>query len=549
MIVRPFLSKVDPKWWFLIGFVLFCCAYEYGRVLHLRPLPHHLMRQTMSLSLTYNCYDGTGSLLEPVIHNYFNDGGTSGKSAAEFPLLYWVVGMIWRFTGPSEFVYRMIMLAIHFGGSLALFSTLRRLVSDWQWAAMAALLFFTSPAIIYFAIGFITEVPAFDLVLVGAYLLVRRWPEQRRGDVILAWALFAVAGALKISSFMGPLAVIACLVCGTVWPRSFIRDQRFFPHRRTMWLGSIAAVAFVAAWHLYAAYYNSRHGVSYSHQGILPIWDLTPQRRSEITDFATSILVYELFDPAAWIAMAGMLVYLALHLRHVPRTAIVLNGSLLLGALGYTLLWYETLEAHDYYFINPMIALVALMATFLSTLRKCHPRIWASGGARVLFLSLLCYNLAYAANDMWMRTRGNSTLTAAKVWPLHHGKQIWYWDLSQYWGMERVLEIEPYLRSIGVKEDDLVICAHDNTLCAMLYLCGQRGWNEFWEPLKEAGQVDELIAHGARYLIVKDDELTSRPFMTPFLSHMIGEQDGVRVYDLRGLGGNGLLPASNGSVR
>ena len=533
---RTLLSKAHPAWWFVIGFVLMCCAYEYGRVLHLRPLPHHLMRQTMSLSLTYNCYDGTGSLFGPVIHNYFNDDGTSGKSAAEFPLLYWIIGLVWRVTGPSEFVYRTIMLGLHFTGSLALFSSVRRLIGDWKWAVMLSLLFFTSPAIIYFAIGFITEVPAYDLVLIGGYMLVRHWPEQRLSDVAWASVLFAVAGMLKVSSFMGPLAAMACLACETVWPRMFAAGQRFFPHVRATWSYFGVSVALVLAWHLYAAHYNHLHGVSYSHQGILPIWDLTPERRAEITEFATSILVFELFDTTVWLALAGMLIYLSLNVRKVPRMAIVLNGALLLGAVGYTLLWYEPLEAHDYYFINPMIALVVLMTTFLWALRKFSPRVWSSMAARTLFLALLCYNVVYAANDMWMRTRGRSTLTADKVLPIHHGKQLWYWDLSQYWGMERVLDVEPYLRSIGVHEDDLVICGHDDTMCAMLYLCGQRGWNEFWEPLVDTAQVDRLIARGARYLIVKDDELTSQSFMQPYLQARIGERDGVRIFDLRKLG-------------
>ena len=121
-------ERVDPIWWFILAFFLMCCAYETGRVLHLRPQPHHLWRQTDCVSLAWNYYDTTVNLFEPAIHNQFADDWTSGKTAGEFPILYWLVGMLWRITGPSEFTFRLIELLLHFAGTLALFASLRRVI-------------------------------------------------------------------------------------------------------------------------------------------------------------------------------------------------------------------------------------------------------------------------------------------------------------------------------------------------------------------------------------------------------------------------------------
>ena len=94
--VRP-----GPGWVLTLGFLLMFSIYEGGRVLHTRPAPCHLWRQTDCLSLTENYRSGR-PFLEPEIHARIADGGTTGNSAGEFPLVYWAIGQVWKVTGPSD---------------------------------------------------------------------------------------------------------------------------------------------------------------------------------------------------------------------------------------------------------------------------------------------------------------------------------------------------------------------------------------------------------------------------------------------------------------
>ena len=113
---------------FILLFAVFSISY-YDSVLDKGPLSMHIWRQTDCLSLTSNYANGA-TLFEPEIHFQGSDDLTSGKSAGEFPALYYVVGKIWSLTGESYLAYRLFYLLILFAGSFALFKSLKILLND-----------------------------------------------------------------------------------------------------------------------------------------------------------------------------------------------------------------------------------------------------------------------------------------------------------------------------------------------------------------------------------------------------------------------------------
>jgi hypothetical protein len=530
---RSLLSKVHPALWLLVGFVLMCCAYEYGRVLWLRPFPHHLSRQTTCLSITYNIYKGEAGLFAPAVHNYFADHHTSGKSAGEFPLLYWSIAQIWKLTGPSEFVYRLFMLLLHFGGTCAMFLGLRKLLAHSGWAALIALLFFASPVMAYFSIGFLPDVPSFDLALIGCWVLLRRSPAQRKGDIVLSSVLFTVAGLLKITALMAPLTFLAWLLLEWALPRWASRNHRVFPHRWTLLLSLVICFALVWKWYSYSVAYNNEHGAEYSYQGTWAVWDLPPAEVRASWEFGKNILVFQIFDTPVWLAFGLMACYLLWSVRHASRPLGIITLMLMAGTVLYILLWWVTLDSHDYYYINPLITLVAFVALFFEALRRRHPRIFRSPWAMAAFFGLVGYSVLYTANNHQMRTRGNTPMRAEYVLPLYHEGEIFYWDMSQYWDMKDMLDLEPYNRSLGIKEDDMVISLEDRTVCAALYLMHQRGWVQFGQTFANSSEIRDLIDHGASYLFAVSPEWLDKPYMQEFYRYPLGQHGAVRVYDLR----------------
>ncbi|MBK8340368.1 MAG: glycosyltransferase family 39 protein [Flavobacteriales bacterium] len=358
------LRRLPWGLWFLLGFVLLCCAYEYGRVLPMRPLPHHLWRQTTCLSITQEYAETGGRLLAPAVQSYIADDASSGRSTAEFPIIYYVVGALWKLIGQSEFAYRLLMLLLHAAGSWALFALTARVLKDGALAVLVALFFFTVPTVVYFTLAFLPDVPALDLVLLGALALARYLAAGgiRNGAAMVF--CFAMGGLLKITALMVPIALFLTFSAMLVVP-AWGAKTPLPPHRVRITLGVLAVVFLVTcAWTWYAIEYNRWNSASYSVMGTWAYWEIGAVDRVNALRFGREILIYQLFDGPIWWALAGMLFVLIRHVRIIPAPFVLFNAFLLGGTLLYVLLWTIALNNHDYYFIAPLVLPIAVVLTF-----------------------------------------------------------------------------------------------------------------------------------------------------------------------------------------
>jgi hypothetical protein len=245
--------------------------------------------------------------------------------------------------------------------------------------------------------------------------------------------------------------------------------------------------------------------------------------------------VWQLFDTPAWIALGLMLAFIVAYARKVPCGAWLMLLCLLGGTTLYTLLWFITLDAHEYYFIIPMLLPMLLVGLFLWALRGAYPRVFTSHWTRIAFLLLIGYHAVYAANNHQMRTRGNGQFKGEDFLPLYHPGEVHFWDMVQYWNMAPILHIEPYNRSIGIERDDLVFNMSDETVCASLYLMDQRGWVNYGMIPTDTVAWNARIRAGAKYLFVHESQFNDQPQLAPYMRHQIGAFEGMRIFDLRGL--------------
>jgi hypothetical protein len=516
-------------------FVLFISAYEYGRLLNARPQPMHLWRQGDCLALTLNYARDNGTFLEPEILARIADGRTTGKSAGELPLIYWAMGRLWSVIGPSEFAYRLFGLLLHAAGTFALFGAVRRITASDFWSVATALLFFTSPVVVYYGISFLPDVPAYDLALIGWYAM-SCFAERRDHRLwYLAAACFGLATLLKVTAGMSLVALVALLLVATVRPRWLGAERRLLPDALPGWGAVGVVLAVVLAWYLHAEVYNELHGGRYTFNNLWPIWTMTPERIAEAWHFAADILVFQVFDTSVWLLMGLALAVLLAHARQVPRAAWSLIALLLIGSVAYVLLWFNALLFHDYYFINPQVTLLAVWVLFIWWLTRHRPAIARAGATRTALVLLVTYNLGYAANNSHMRHHEGPPLMPASLLPVYHERELGFWNLTGYGHLADLTTITPYLRSIGVRETDPVIFPDDESINASLYLMGQPGWTGFVGGLDSAGTYDLLIRNGATHLLFADPAWERRAFLRPYLRRSVGRYGAVRIFDLRGL--------------
>ncbi|MCO5276266.1 MAG: glycosyltransferase family 39 protein [Flavobacteriales bacterium] len=528
---RAWVRRV-PLWaWWAFGFVLLCFLYEYGRILHLRPLAHHLWRQTNCLSLTREYYVGEWNLFKPGVQSLIADGLTTGKSAGEFPLLYYVMGMLWKLIGPSEFAYRVLMLAIHAWGSWALCRLVERLTNDRFWGVMVSLFFFTVPAVVYFAIGFLTDVPALDLVLVGCLAYLRYMKGGGKSQLALGTAAFALGMLLKLTAAMLPLALAGIGLLALAFPDRFAIPGMNKERLRRMLASIAVGLMATAAWVAYSYQYNRAHGAEYSYQGTWALWDLSHEDAAKAWDFARTIMVHQFFTLPGYALLVFFGLYLVRYVRSLPKAILLFLAVLVGGVILYTLLWFIALDNHDYYFIAPLVLPIAVVIIALWHMRNGGHLLYRSFWFKGVFLLVTVYQVVFAMNNIRMRQQ-DYTMAG---WMRTNAVEREHWRLTQYWDMTGLLDIEPIARLHGIRPDDIIVAAPDISVCQTLYLSNQVGFNEFGRPELHCPDLVNFVEHGAKYFYLIGDGEELRGRFAGCLGNPLFEHGAIKVYDIRHL--------------
>lgn len=524
---------VRAGWIFVLLFIGLCSLYEYGRVMNLPPFPHHLSRQTAALSFTYTYWQKGNAFLDPQLQHLAADGLTSGRTVAECPILYYAMAQLWKLTGPSEFAYRAFMLLLHFAASFALYRVLRQVLQHEAWAILLPLFLFTSPAVVYFAISFMPDVPAFDLMILGVCVLFSGEGRPTPYRLIGASMLFLGAGLLKLPALMAPLTLLVLLVAETVLPGMFVRGRPFFRHKRLAFFLFVAVLVLNMAWYDWSQAYTDAHQFAFSHSGTWAVWDLNDEQYSKTVQGGLGVTVWQLFDTAGWIALGLMLVASLVYFRKISPALWLVFATLFGGVTLFVLLWFIALDAHEYYYIIPLALPMVLMVIFLLAFRSRYPAVYNSRWFIGAFVLLLIYHAIYASNNHRMRTRSSGTLVTSDYLPLYHPGEVHFWDMVQYWSMGPCFRIKPYLESVGVARDARIFVGTDRSVCAALYLLEREGWVDFGIPEMNAEAFESRIAQGAQYLLVYSAYWEIQPWMEPYLKRQVGEFEGMRVYELQ----------------
>ena len=513
---------------FVLLFVIGAIAY-YDSVLDKGPLNTHLWRQTDCLSMTQHFADGN-SLWEPEMHIQLGDNGTSGKSAGEFPILYYTIGQLWKLFGQSHLAYRLFYLLILFAGLLALYKSLCWLLGDVFWSLGITLLLYTSPVYVVYGISFLTDVPAFSFVLIALYFFTHYYRLGKSRWLFVSLAFFALAGLIKVSSMIAFLFLFFILFLETLSVNT-LGDKKLFHHRGMAWLGFLSVLAAIFGWYYYAHVYNSLHTFKYTFNNVHPLWllnegDFQPLLR-EIAGFSS--LVFFSRPMLLVLALAG--VFNLFQWKKIPLLAWLTNAVIIMGAAAYFVLWAPLMGVHDYYYVALLILFPAIVLPFLYRVRMMVPRLYKKMGLRILLGLFLVYNFAYGYSVVRLKTLekkgefplvGNTEFVSYMRWA--------NWHTGFHWGRYR--DMRPYLLELGIGEQDLVITFPDHSFNTSLYLMDRKGWTNF-KQYQSPEEINALIDLGARYLFVSEPEWLEKPFLQSFLKDEIGNFKGIGIYRLK----------------
>ena len=490
-------------------FVALCLVYNLSETLFGRPQSIHIWRQTNSLDIAMNYYNYNNSLLEPQIHNQFCDGGMSGKTAGEFPLIYFVVAKLWKIFGVHEWVFRLVQLLILFLGLFALFEICSYFLKNQFWAGFVSLLLFTSPMVVFYGVNFLPDGPSLAMMFIGWYFVLRFHQKRKDSWLWIAVFFFVFAITIKITSAFSLIAFAGWVLFEWIFQK---KQPRVINYGIWQVLPFAALIVVSLTWYLYVNSYNQLHKGEISYFGIWPVWKMTSKQFQEIKDAVDKIFFKEYMSP--YLQYLTLILWIGLVLR-LRRNALIQNWGLILlplGALGILMLWFQVLNGHDYYLIVLLIVFAFVWLSIFLAAKSYrwmkHPAVYA------MLLVIFSCNVFSCRNRLDERYKG---------W-----MNDWFVKNLQALG-----EMEPKLQELHICKDDRIISIPDPSVTASLYFINRPGYTDFGSDFTKDEEFRKRIGQGAKYLIVNDTTILKNAVLQPFIVKPIGNYKNVRVFDLR----------------
>lgn len=512
----------------VLGCILLMSAIYLAPIIPKGPLHTHMWRQTDCLSITQHYYEGNG-FLEPEMHILLGDDYTSGRSAGEFPILYYTVATFWKVFGPSYWSYRLFYAIILIGGIWSFYRSLVLLFKTRFWPAWLTLLLYTSPIYIYYGVTFLTDVPAFSFVLMAIHALILYRIRDQYRLFLLSVILFALAGLLKVSSLIAFVFLLFIFLIERLGV-STLKRQKLFRHPIKEFAGLLFVLISILTWYFYAHFYNSDSGFKYTFNSIYPFWE---KEAEELRHFQEYIEIYIIPVVFHWSVLGLLLlvsVFNLLLIKRIYLLAYFSNLIILVGATTYFLLWTPLMSHHDYYYIALLILVPAILVPFYLFLRQHHFGLLKSHFARSIAVIYLMFNFVYCTSVVYLKSDVQNfprLLIFNKEFV--EIMEYYHWERQANYG--RLERMDSYMNELGVTEDAKVVVLPDPSFNVSLYLLNRRGWTGR-EEFSSIEDMEKLMQRGPTHLIILDDQMLGVDYLQPYLTEPIGNFEGVLVYKL-----------------
>ena len=505
-----------PLWvqWaiFLVILLLVSWYYDFHKILFLGPQSVHFWRQVDCLSFTLNYMMEDRAFFNPAIH-YIAAAG-HGEVVTDFPVIFYLVGNIWKITGQQEWIYRLIVFLLFTSGISFLFFALRDWLRSLYWAVFLSLLLFTSPVIAYYSSNFVMNMPAFSFALMALssfYWFVRT---EKSKWLWLSMGFYLIGGLIKIPALMTFMVILFIYLTDVLGIIKYKLNGSVFKQKVIQGIPLIIVIAGIGLWIMFLDRYNKGNEGMFL-VGIFPIWELAWAEIMGIIDEFTDYWYKQYFHLSVHISTGLAFLWVLWNYMKLSSFEKVFIVLLPLGVVMFLALWFQALPHHDYYLTNTYILLIITWAMAIKVLIKHYPRLSGSYIFRVFFVLFFAFNAHNTKSEISIRYWG-------------------WWNNGYLQTYEPLRELKPMIREAGVSRNDKIIAMGDEIPNSTLYLLDVKGWSNFgghMNNLDSAG-IAHAIQKGAKYMVLLDTTWINKDFVRPFIHDLLLEHKTIKVFNL-----------------
>ncbi len=472
-----------------------------------RPCSVHVSAFTQRASIAQNYANIDMNFFKPRFNSFETSMGISGS---EFPVLYYLAAICYRLFGFNDMYLKLIHLLVFSAGLFFFFRLAQQFLRHLALSLLLICALASSTVLLYYSSNVSPDAAALGLVLIAWYYFFQYLKSQQNRYFNLFLFFGVLAGLIKVIMVMCFCVVICLLVLDQM---RFFKDQAgglLFPKKKRMLISLLTAFAVVALWYIYCKILTAVYGNSPSLMQTMMVTDR--EMLAEVWKYAKNFIPdyyayegYVLLVCATAIVLAGM--------RWGNRLLLAIMFCYLLGSVCYLYLFLYQFMHHDYYVIAMLPVIFFLLLIFFDLVRRLAIRY--SQLILVAFVIVMIFNV----KESLVKTR--------KRYAERYDAKVYYsGDFKPYY------DLGPRLRGLGIRWQDKVAVAFDNTFSASLYFMDQAGYTLGSESSRES--IAQIIERpDVNYLVLSDSSKFNRIYPNDFSKQIILYHRGLIVYKLK----------------
>jgi hypothetical protein len=486
-------TKYKDFYWFLFLIFILDLLFHWHEILHVPPLESHLWRQTDSLTTIQSYFYDHTPFFKPHTNDYSDF--TKNTTLTEFPILYYISSLFWKFTGEVYWVPRLLNLIFSIVGVFALFKITKHFTKSLFLALILVVLVFSSPTFSIYAISFLPNIPALSLIFYAWYQAIKFHDSKIIKHLFFCFIAITFACLLKITMAIS-LFIFLSLAIYYYWKKSFDKKTIFI-----IFTFFFTTIILVFSWVLYLKNYNSNNA-SESLFEAFSVFKHSAKEFKAIFDksfFENLFLLENKFFYIFILLVSGFNYF-----QIINRKEFVLGIIHLLFVIGltvYFLLFCFSFISHEYYLLDFTPLILLHLITFFYFIKEYRKIKITRISLTFLSLFFLSYSVAHTISKHF-----EANTPFKKVLSLHISKSDKeFYDYYRFASGKRIhlLKYRKLLKELNISREEQVIVLPDTSPNSPLFFLNLRGATSYHFPSFRSflESMKLFKKHNYRYLI------------------------------------------------
>lgn len=492
----PLLRKIIPTFLFLMfihSFYWYVGIYKY---IEKRPCAIHSSAMCQRASVALNYYENDMDFFKPMVQK---DAVGDGITGLEFPIVYYSGAIMYKLFGFHEIYLRIISLLIVTLGLVFFNLLVIRFIKNYILSIAIVCAVICSPVLLYYSPSFMPDAPSFALVMSSWFFFFKYLKSNQTKH--LNWFLFfaTMAALIKSIALIGFVAIICLLILDYL---KFYRNKQqvyIFQNRKKILYRVIAGIVIVFAWYYYASWLSTAY--HYETFSLSPVIVSDMETAKKVLEVVQNLWVFQYYPYETYVFLCAIMLILIVGYKLVNRFLFSITLLYVLGCSCYIYLFFNQFMWHDYYIIAVLPCVFFLFLTFTDLINTISEKYFSI--TKLVFFIVLFFNVKECL--VWTN----------KI----YGERYSDYTINFFGNYRPYEDLEPKLRSLGIKRTDKALFAFDISFCNELYLSNQLGYS--FDTTITKPDLENLMNNSKFKYLVLNDSIKFKKFYEKDLSDKV----------------------------